>query len=397
MNGSIPWRRSKPRYLKANNTIVNWRKKRRLKPNWSVATVESEKTPPSWSMASLSARSPWAAPTGKLYPPSLAKTPVSPKSRREKRAPIVNQDDCQVCSDGGEIVLCSGCPRSYHMDCLDPQAQAKAHGKMQFHCPQHECVDCSAKTTDAGGLIYRCRWCAYGYCEECLDFDKTVLIGATLPELMILGFGASDQAWFIECPSCVSSWETNKTEKKRIDKLRVGRQREYDDFLAAVEDEEVVAVEPPTVYAEKPLTSNEMGLVGVPVGHGNPDFALSTVAAQKPFSYNTGLITGLMEDDDELIEIERTEFFSQSSFPDKGLSLAANEMDDKVTEVKRRKTPKQRPFSLNGMAFSAGLNGLDDYALADADVTPATTSEAVTPVNEPEPRSTVKSWISDFF
>lgn len=98
--------------------------------------------------------------------------------------------------------MCSGCPRSYHYQCLDREFKAAVRGKMQFHCPQHQCADCLQKTGDAGGMIYRCRWCERGYCEDCLDFDKTILLGENLKEFELLGFPAVTQAFYISCPAC---------------------------------------------------------------------------------------------------------------------------------------------------------------------------------------------------
>ena len=73
---------------------------------------------------------------------------------------------------------------------------------MHFHCPQHQCADCQQNTTDAGGMLYRCRWCERGYCEDCLDWDKTELVGENLKEYELLGFPAVTQAFYIKCPSC---------------------------------------------------------------------------------------------------------------------------------------------------------------------------------------------------
>ena len=52
-------------------------------------------------------------------------------------------------------------------------------------------------------MILRCRWCERGYCEDCLDWDNTDLIGDNLPEYELLGFPAVTQAFYIRCPACV--------------------------------------------------------------------------------------------------------------------------------------------------------------------------------------------------
>jgi len=164
--------------------------------------------------------------------PTLAgKDPRLAEPVRLKKEKIVNQDYCQHCWDGGEIILCSGCPRSYHLKCLDKEFQAKAKGKMNFHCPQHQCGDCGAKTSEAGGMIYRCRWCENGYCEDCLDFDTAKLVGETLPEMEMLGYGAVTQAWWIDCPQCVKHWATNKEDEAVIAAERERIEEAYAKFI----------------------------------------------------------------------------------------------------------------------------------------------------------------------
>lgn len=185
-------------------------------------------------------------------PTMAGKDPRLAEPRRAKRAAIQNQDFCQHCGDGGSLFLCSGCPRSYHLHCLDKSFQQRAKSST-FYCPQHECVDCQAKTSEAGGLIYRCRWCENGYCEDCLE-DTVRLVGETLPEYEMLGFGAKDNAWYAECPSCVQHWVKSKEYRARIYKGRERVGEEYEAFLARD-----TAMESSSVMEGTPATISEVG------------------------------------------------------------------------------------------------------------------------------------------
>lgn len=44
-----------------------------------------------------------------------------------------HQDYCEVCQQGGEIILCDTCPRAYHLVCLDPELEKAPEGK--WSCP----------------------------------------------------------------------------------------------------------------------------------------------------------------------------------------------------------------------------------------------------------------------
>lgn len=179
-------------------------------------------------------------------PTMAGKDPRLAEPVKVKKAAIEHQDFCQHCWDGGEIVCCTGCPRSYHKKCLGKPSRIRAFGG-QFYCPQHECVDCQAKTADAGGLIYRCRWCENGFCEDCLDWSNAKLIGETLPEYEMLGHESKQNAWYIDCPVCVKNWETDKQDLKRITGERERIEQEYEAFLSATGAMETQNQTPATV------------------------------------------------------------------------------------------------------------------------------------------------------
>ena len=136
--------------------------------------------------------------------PTLAgKDPRLAEPVRAKKDPIIHQKHCHVCKDThqADIVDCQGCPRIYHRYCLSEEMAIKSRG-MGFRCPQHQCWDCEKKTAQAGGMLYRCRWCQGAWCQDCLDWDNIQLLGETVEELELLGFGANHQAWWIVCEEC---------------------------------------------------------------------------------------------------------------------------------------------------------------------------------------------------
>ena len=47
-----------------------------------------------------------------------------------------NREMCQVCQQGGEILLCDTCPRAYHLACLDPVLDEIPEGN--WSCPHCE-------------------------------------------------------------------------------------------------------------------------------------------------------------------------------------------------------------------------------------------------------------------
>uniref|UniRef100_A0A4W5NC09 Uncharacterized protein n=1 Tax=Hucho hucho TaxID=62062 RepID=A0A4W5NC09_9TELE len=66
-----------------------------------------------------------------------------------------HQDYCEVCQQGGEIILCDTCPRAYHMVCLDPDMEKAPEGK--WSCPH--CVSTKCTQSEAGTQILQCQTC----------------------------------------------------------------------------------------------------------------------------------------------------------------------------------------------------------------------------------------------
>lgn len=162
----------------------------------------------------------------------------SPEKR--KRAKITHQDHCQVCFDGGEVVACAGCPRVYHPDCLSEPMRAKLDTRQnQFYCQQHECIECEQKTTNAGGLIYRCRWCEAGYCEDCLDWNRTQLLGDQLLEYELLDFPQHSQAYYIKCVNCIARHKEDSQARELCEEFEMQWkvQKESKDLHEAQEAE----------------------------------------------------------------------------------------------------------------------------------------------------------------
>uniref|UniRef100_A0A663M0F7 Chromodomain helicase DNA binding protein 5 n=1 Tax=Athene cunicularia TaxID=194338 RepID=A0A663M0F7_ATHCN len=66
-------------------------------------------------------------------------SPSSLGCHSPRRAPLPgtdHQDYCEVCQQGGEIILCDTCPRAYHLVCLDPELEKAPEGK--WSCPHCE-------------------------------------------------------------------------------------------------------------------------------------------------------------------------------------------------------------------------------------------------------------------
>ncbi|KFY68354.1 hypothetical protein V496_01151 [Pseudogymnoascus sp. VKM F-4515 (FW-2607)] len=169
--------------------------------------------------------------------------------KRPKKAPITAQSHCQVCLDGGNLSLCNICPRAFHFTCLNREFQSKTKG-WQFNCPQHQCADCDQKTTDAGGMLYRCRWCERAFCEDCLDFEKTSLIGDNTKEYELLGYYEQPNAFYVQCHKCTEHFAESPEDMRIVEVMAADIDRDYERAVAAAAvAERIQAEEKPVVVA----------------------------------------------------------------------------------------------------------------------------------------------------
>ncbi|XP_068810628.1 autoimmune regulator isoform X4 [Struthio camelus] len=70
----------------------------------------------------------------------------SPKPTRCGLDPVPhqNEDECAVCSDGGELICCDGCPKAFHLACLAPPLTEIPSGTWR-------CVSCAPRTPQPDG------------------------------------------------------------------------------------------------------------------------------------------------------------------------------------------------------------------------------------------------------
>uniref|UniRef100_A0A3Q0S0U4 Chromodomain helicase DNA binding protein 5 n=1 Tax=Amphilophus citrinellus TaxID=61819 RepID=A0A3Q0S0U4_AMPCI len=119
-----------------------------------------------------------------------------------------HQDYCEVCQQGGEIILCDTCPRAYHLVCLDPELEKAPEGKWSCpHCEkegiQWEAKDEEEDEEEAAGEeeddhMEFCRVCKDGgellCCDTCPSSYHIHCLNPPLPEI-------PNGEWL--CPRCM--------------------------------------------------------------------------------------------------------------------------------------------------------------------------------------------------
>uniref|UniRef100_A0A674C229 Chromodomain helicase DNA binding protein 3 n=1 Tax=Salmo trutta TaxID=8032 RepID=A0A674C229_SALTR len=120
-----------------------------------------------------------------------------------------HQDYCEVCQQGGEIILCDTCPRAYHLVCLEPELEKAPEGKWSCpHC-EKEGIQWEAKDEDFEEFeeerleeeedehMEFCRVCKDGgellCCDTCTSSYHIHCLNPPLPEI-------PNGEWL--CPRC---------------------------------------------------------------------------------------------------------------------------------------------------------------------------------------------------
>uniref|UniRef100_A0A6Q2XGW0 DNA helicase n=1 Tax=Esox lucius TaxID=8010 RepID=A0A6Q2XGW0_ESOLU len=132
-----------------------------------------------------------------------------------------HQDYCEVCQQGGEIILCDTCPRAYHMVCLDPDMENAPEGTWSCpHCEKEgkqweareegseEEEEVEAEPEEDDHHMEFCRVCKDGgellCCDSCPSSYHIHCLNPPLPEI-------PNGEWI--CPRCTCPPMKGKVQK----------------------------------------------------------------------------------------------------------------------------------------------------------------------------------------
>ncbi|ODM89703.1 Chromodomain-helicase-DNA-binding protein Mi-2 [Orchesella cincta] len=154
-------------------------------------------------------------------PRKKAKTKIGNKYKKKKKTKTTSkfpggkddeegfetdhQDYCEVCQQGGEIILCDTCPRAYHLVCLEPELEEAPEGK--WSCPHCETEGNKEADEDDEHNEF-CRKCKDGgellCCDSCPWAYHTFCLNPPLTEI-------PDGDW--RCPRCACEPLPGKVDK----------------------------------------------------------------------------------------------------------------------------------------------------------------------------------------
>merc|ERR1719346_965378 len=134
------------------------------------------------------------------------------KKKGKKKKDFANdesehQEYCEVCKQGGEIILCDTCPRAYHLVCLEPELSEPPEGKWSCpYCEKNGPTIVEEEEDDEHMEV--CRTCKEGgeplCCDSCPNAYHLRCIEPPLEEL-------PEHEW--TCPRCACDPLLGKVEK----------------------------------------------------------------------------------------------------------------------------------------------------------------------------------------
>ena len=85
---------------------------------------------------------------------------VVTKSKKQRLASQYSDDECYICYDGGDLIMCDYCPKAFHLECHIPRLYVVPDGKWR-------CCECSATTRRKKQRCGECEDCLKPDCGEC--------------------------------------------------------------------------------------------------------------------------------------------------------------------------------------------------------------------------------------
>merc|ERR1712088_54510 len=147
-------------------------------------------------------------------PKTKAKMKTGSKNKKKSKKKNFAQEEadhqefCEVCQQGGEIILCDTCPKAYHLCCLDPELDEAPEGKWSCpHCVKNGVASVEDDDDDDEHMEF-CRVCKEGgellCCDSCPNSYHLRCIDPPLDEV-------PEHSW--TCPRCSCEPLEGKVEK----------------------------------------------------------------------------------------------------------------------------------------------------------------------------------------
>ncbi|KFH16279.1 SWI2/SNF2-containing PHD finger protein [Toxoplasma gondii MAS] len=151
--------------------------------------------------------------------------------QREERKKIKHESKCFLCGNGkdfehtsvdadgnttkvslGDLVYCSGCPRSYHRVCEGLPRDVKK----SWRCRWHECCLCFRKTSQCGNMLIHCAKCPTSFCYDCFppDYCRHNVSEEYYSYLRQRGMNVTPQNWILLLCSRCKAVEEQQTRRR---------------------------------------------------------------------------------------------------------------------------------------------------------------------------------------